>query len=434
MVDKLIQGIKTAFSNVSEHRYKNAQIPLSDYLQSAFAMFHLKDPSLHHYRVNYDERSANLERIYGITELPSDTAMREGIDGILPAHLQECFRYPLQVLEKEGVMNSYKVLSRYTTFLFDGTEHYCNKNSDEPPCPHCLTKEHKNKQGEVTKTTYHHQALGCVLAHPDHKEVFPVAAEAIVRQDGATKNDCEQNAAKRLLPIVRDLLPKSRYELLGVFDGLYPTGPFINLLGQHNMRYIIAIKDGYVLVQVEKLRAQKALQEYEWVNDKGEKCCTRWHNKLILNGQNQDTFVNYFEYEQFDTKGKRVYHNAWITDLPIDQKDIQELVKIGRSRWKIENEAFNTLKNQGYHLEHSYGHGSKYLTTNFMLLTFLAFLVDQIAQKLDVAFDKALKHCKTKKNLWEKIRHIFDLIPCMSMNVIYRIITKEAKIDFPLMI
>ena len=65
MVDKLIQGIKTAFSNVSEHRYKNAQIPLSDYLQSAFAMFHLKDPSLHHYRVNYDERSANLERSHG---------------------------------------------------------------------------------------------------------------------------------------------------------------------------------------------------------------------------------------------------------------------------------------------------------------------------------------------------------------------------------
>ena len=51
MVDKLIQGIKKGFANVSEHRYKNAQIRLSDYLQSAFAMFHLKDPSLHHYRM-----------------------------------------------------------------------------------------------------------------------------------------------------------------------------------------------------------------------------------------------------------------------------------------------------------------------------------------------------------------------------------------------
>ena len=31
----------------------------------------------------------------------------------------------------------------------------------------------------------------------------------------------------------------------------------------------------------------------------------------------------------------------------------------GRARWKIENETFNTLKNQGYHFEHNYGHGKK---------------------------------------------------------------------------
>ncbi len=110
-----------------------------------------------------------------------------------------------------------------------------------------------------------------------------------------------------------------------------------------------------------------------------------------------------------------------------------ELTLIGRSRWKIENETFNTLKNQGYHLEHNYGHGEKYLATNFMLLAFLAFCVDQIAQKLDQAFDKALKYCKTKKKLWEKIRQVFDLLPCKSMNVIYRFIAKDIQVDFPLL-
>jgi hypothetical protein len=434
MVDKLIQGLKASFSKITEHRYKNAQKPLADYLQSAFAMFHLKDPSLHHYRINYGERQANLSRIYQIQSLPSDSALREGIDGIAPKDLQACFKYPLQVLEDEGVMNKYKVLGRYTTFLFDGTEHYCNKSSSDAPCPYCLSKEHNNKKGEVTSITYHHQALGCVLAHPDHKEVFPLCAEPIIRQDGTTKNDCEQNAAKRLIPIIENLLPQKRYDLLGVFDGLYPNSPFIRLLQKHQIRFIIGIKDGYVPIQVEKLRAQNALEHHEWVNEKGDKCCARWCNKLIFNGQNQDMLVNYFEYQQYDVNGKRIYSNAWITNLPIVKKDIQELVKVGRSRWKIENETFNTLKNQGYHLEHSYGHGTKYLTTNFMILTFLAFLVDQITQKLDSAFQKSHKYCKTKKNLWEKIRQIFDLIPCMSMNVIYRIIVKDAKIDFPLMI
>lgn len=432
MIDKLIQGIKGAFDNVSEHRYKNAQKPLGDYLQSAFAMFHLKDPSLHHYRTNYAEREANLERIYGITSLPSDTGMREAIDGILPKDIQNCFKIPLQMLDNEGIMKQYKVLGKYNSILIDGTEHYCG-SSDECSCEHCLTKVHKNKKGEVTKITYHHQALSSVLAHPKHKEVFPVACEAIVKQDGETKNDCELNAAKRLIPIIREMLPASDYDLLTVLDGLYPNGPFIRLLNEYHMRYIIGIKEGYVLVQIDKLKAQNALQIHEWVNENGEKCVAKYYNGLILNGQNQDIEVNYFQYEQFNTKGVRTFYSSWITDLPVDQENIEELVEVGRSRWKIENETFNTLKNQGYHLEHSYGHGKKNLTTNFMLLTFLAFLTDQIAQKLDNAFDKALKYCKTKKNLWEKVRQVFDLLPCMSMNVIYRFIAKDIKVDFPLL-
>lgn len=430
MIDKLIRGIKTAFSLVKEHRYRNAQVPLADYLQSAYAMFHLKDPSLHHYRINYAERAANLARIYQIDFLPSDTALREAIDYIAPQDIQAVFKEPLKVLEKEGIMKQYKVLGRYNSVLIDATEHYCSATN---PCEHCLTKVHRNKAGEVTKTTYHHQALAGVLAHYDHKEVFPVACEAIMKQDGETKNDCELNAAKRLIPTIREMLPQEAYELLGVFDGLYPNGPFIRLLGDHNMRFVIGIKEGYVLVQVDKLKQENKLLEHQWVNEKGEKCIAKYYNSLILNGQNQDIEVNYFEYEQFNTEGVRTYRNSWITDLPIDSTTIEELVKVGRSRWKIENETFNTLKNQGYHFEHSYGHGKKYLATNFMLLMFLAFLTDQIAQKLDNAFDKALKYCKTKKNLWEKVRQVFDLLPCMSMNVIYRFISRDIKIDFPLL-
>jgi len=103
MVDPLIQGIKSAFADIQEHRYKNAQIPLGDYLQSCLAMllFHLKDPSLHHYRLNYPEREANLKRIYNIESLPSDSAMREAIDGIRPEEVLECFKVPLQELENQ---------------------------------------------------------------------------------------------------------------------------------------------------------------------------------------------------------------------------------------------------------------------------------------------------------------------------------------------
>jgi len=67
-----------------------------------------------------------------------------------------------------------------------------------------------------------------------------------------------------------------------------------------------------------------------------------------------------------------------------------------------------------------------------MLLTFLAFLTDQMAQRMDKAFKNAEEYCKTKKKLWEKVRQVFDLLPCMSMNVIYRFIAGEIKVEFPL--
>lgn len=428
MIDNIIQGIKIGFEQVTEHRYINAQIALADYLQSAFAMFHLKDPSLHQYRLNYPEREENLKNIYHVNFLPSDSAMREGIDGINPDDIQECFKIPHQQLVEHGIMDEYKVLGSYQAILFDGTQHYCTAKT---PCSHCLKKEYRNKKGKITKTTYSHQALATVMAHPNHKEVFPIANEAIVKQDGSEKNDCELNASKRLIPKVRRMLPIADYDLIGVFDGLYPNGPHIKLLAEYQMRYIIGIRDGYVLVQVAALKAKNALKTKQWHGLKRKKGIARWHNDLILNGQHQEISTNYFEYEEFDESGKRTFYNSWITDIPITEENIKELVQVGRSRWKIENETFNTLKNQGYNLEHSYGHGEQFLATNFMMLTFLAFLVDQIAQKLDEAFKKAWKYCKTKKKLWLRTRQVFDLIPCMSMNVIYRFIAREIKINLP---
>ena len=49
----------------------------------------------------------------------------------------------------------------------------------------------------------------------------------------------------------------------------------------------------------------------------------------------------------------------------------------------------NTLKNQGYHFEHNYGHGEQYLSGVFAMLMMLAFLVDQ-AQQLCCALFRAV--------------------------------------------
>ena len=104
---------------------------------------------------------------------------------------------------------------------------------------------------------------------------------------------------------------------------------------------------------------------------------------------------------------------------------------IARARWQIENETFNTLKNQGYHLEHNYGHGKQYLSTIFALLMLLAFFVDQVANHVDQNYKKARAMFKTNRAFFNRIAQVFDLLPCMSMNSIYRFMCGEIKVSFP---
>ena len=75
-------------------------------------------------------------------------------------------------------------------------------------------------------------------------------------------------------------------------------------------------------------------------------------------------------------------------------------MRAGRARWKIENETFNTLKNQGYCFEHNFGHGKKNLSTVFALM--LAFLLNS-----DVASWQAQMEARRSSYFWEKVRGLF---------------------------
>lgn len=423
MIDELIKLVREGFKSIKDHRGYNSTYSLPDLLSAGFAIFSLKDPSLLAFREQFPQRSENLKRIYGIERIPEDTALREGLDRIDPALLQAQFKPMLERLRLEGVVENRQVLGGYTLLAGDGTQHFCSSSRS---CPHCLTKQHRNGS-----TTYHHQLLAAVWVQPGEKTVFPVAVEPIVRQDGRQKNDCELNAAKRLIPRIRQAMPNDR--LLLTLDALYANAPLIRVLKEQDISFLISIKEGYVLIQTERLAEQGALKEISWEVD-GRICAIRFANDLILNGQNQDLLVNYLEYVEVDAQSAEIlFFSSWITDLPINEDNTREMVTVARTRWKIENETFNTLKNQGYYLEHNYGHGKEYLATNFAILTFLAFLIDQMAQCLDNSFQKALAVYQTKRAFWEKVRQVFDLLPAVSMNAIYRFIAKNKQLDFPLL-
>ena len=89
--------------------------------------------------------------------------------------------------------------------------------------------------------------------------------------------------------------------------------------------------------------------------------------------------INFLEYWEIRPNGRQ-QHFSWVTDFQLDEQNVFRIMRGGRARWKIENETFNTLKNQGYQFEHNFGHGKQNLSVVFALLMMLAFLVDQTHQ------------------------------------------------------
>ena len=73
--------------------------------------------------------------------------------------------------------------------------------------------------------TYYHNMFCAAIVHPDKKIVLPFAPEPVLKTDGATKNDCEQNAAKRMIADIRREHP--HLKLIAVQDALGSTSLLI---------------------------------------------------------------------------------------------------------------------------------------------------------------------------------------------------------------
>ena len=67
--DALLRSVQDVFCQLPEHRKGDPDIPFSDALMSAFAMFSLKAPSL--LAFDKERTEDNLQRVYGIGRVPS---------------------------------------------------------------------------------------------------------------------------------------------------------------------------------------------------------------------------------------------------------------------------------------------------------------------------------------------------------------------------
>jgi hypothetical protein len=279
------------------------------------------------------------------------------------------------------------------------------------------------------------------LVHPECKEVFPFCPEPIYNQDGKTKNDCEQNAFKRFIEDFRNEHPKLDVVLL--LDALYATEPPLRLLFEKDCSFIVSVKEtnGTVYMQVNEGEEDGSTKHHEYSYETGEKVLKTVHHKyryrenVRLTQKMSSPKVNFVEFwETISWEGKRgkevqKRHFAWITDLDVNKESIIQIMKGGRTRWKIENETFNTLKNQGYNLEHNYGHGKKNLSVNFIMMMFIAFLIDQIQLGSCQKFKEVLKKKERLSYLWKKFVSQLEELTFESWDEFYGLIVGDYKLE-----
>ena len=419
--DALYALVREGFAQIADHREPRATIPLADALMSAFATFSLKDPSL----LAFEQRrsDANLKALFGIGQIPSDTRTREILDPVDPERLRAVFGAVFRQLQRGKALEPFQFYNGCYLLLIDATGYF---SSQKVHCPSCQVKEHRN--GTVT---YEHQMLAAVLAHPDFKEAIPLAPEPIQKQDGNAKNDCERNAARRLLAKIRREHP--HLKLIVVEDGLASNGPHVRDLIDNRMHFILGVKPGdhaFLFEQVEA--ARRAGRSPTLTRKEGD--ITRevsWVWDVPLNESNRDLRVNFLECREYDGAGKCCKRFTWITDLHVNRDNAWLFVRGGRKRWSIENETFNTLKNQGYHFEHNYGHGVQNLSVVFAMLMMLAFLVDQAQQLCCPLFRAVWQKLGSKRALWDNLRSHFRHFIFRSMRHLYEVILYDLGKEVP---
>jgi len=364
---------------------------------SGLALFGLKYPA--RLPFEHDRREAttraNLKALYRVERAPSDTRLRERVDELEPGHLRPLDTALFGQLPRGKGLEGFDYLDGHDLLWIDGTGDFSSQQV------HCAQKHHCNGT-----TTCYHPMLGAALVHPDHTEVVALVPEPILKSDGAKRNDCERNAAKPLLSDRRREHP--HLKLIVVEDGLACHAAHIRHLQALDLRFILGAKPSDHRLLFAWVAATPATTETTLTDRQGFRHRFRYPNNAPSNDASFDPAVHFLAHWKHAPDGT-LTHFAWVRDIPTNEHNLMTLMRGARARCKIENETFNTLKNQGDHFEHNLGHGPPHLRTVLMRLMMLAFLIDQIQQRGCRLLQVAVAAAKSKTRLRCKLPTRFDL-------------------------
>ena len=204
-VADMIGALSEVFAGLPDQRKgprRDGDYTMADIGLAAFSIFFMGSPSfLGHQRALAEGHGrSNCQNLFAMTAIPTDAYIRLMLDGASPAAFDRLF---INAIETRGRLAPFQRLDGRVLIALDGTEHFCSRKIK---CEQLFDAAALGRWHRILP-----RLPGRLYRGTRPQAVLPLPPEFVAPQDGAEKQDCERNAAKRWLarhgPAVAHLRP-----------------------------------------------------------------------------------------------------------------------------------------------------------------------------------------------------------------------------------
>ena len=348
-----------------------------------------------------------------LEEMPHYDTLNYYLEKLSPKCLSGLRKKMVISLIRGKQFNRNRLFGKYWRVILDGTGLFYFK---EKHCENCLCTTKKTDDGKTIRL-YYHKVLEAKLVLSDDV-IISIGTEFIENEhEDVSKQDCELNAAKRLLEKLKKEYPRLPIVIQG--DALYAVETFMELCKEkYHWEYLFTQKD---------TRQRKHDEGFEWIKS-GEDAvrytdlCKEKGTAFYANhveelaGKKQIMNMFEFEYEAKDKEGKTYrVRFQWVTSMELTNRNLEEMILAGRGRWKIENEGFNNQKHGIYRIEHLNSKNSNAMKNHYLLTQ-----ISDILMQLYLAWNPYIKKLKqTIKNTSSGLLESFRGLTVTAEDVLY---------------
>lgn len=373
-------------------------------------------------RFNHTKSVHSLGYISGVNDLksvPDWQTINNVLEEVEPQQLENFLQDLITKLIRGKKFNQNRVEKAWPVIL-DGTGYaYFRKRH----CEQDLVCNVKDENGKVIGKRYYHKALVAKLLLSPNL-TLTLGVEFIENEnENVSKQDCEIRAAKRLMKRLHERFPRLHLIILG--DALYGVETMMAECKSHHWDYLfnqkdtrqqIICRDFYNLSEADRGTAHVRCRKdqgtviyrngMEKISGKEQIFnVLQYTREAQLNG---DPIPAVESESSDDEEDQNVEPTKfmWVTNLDITEQNVQELTRLGRNRWRIENEGFNAQKRGVFKLEHLCSRNP-----NGMKIHFLLTQIADLLWQLFLAYDWVINECGTSlKCLAEDLLRDFQVI------------------------